>query len=462
MSRKFRGCTCCAALLLTYFAAETQATIPYSPVSGPFPGFGPGIITPDLVGGKEFSHDMDYEVTLFGPPDTMPDPQQVVAWDGTLGGSGVVDVTDFSGTRPDYDAEDEIDALANRGDFAYTQLKMERAHLLFSLDDLYHVVPLGGGGIPVPMGIPPGTPPGVTLGNGNVVGGSGEISYELGTLGGNPVDFQSVWAEQADINGMPLPRDIDGLEVWGPEPPAADADKYSLDVDAFSFGSPASPGDAVSVWNGSGTPYVAHSDIVAAVTALLGPIPATAFLAGPDGRPIEEDRFAINLDALMVHDVAGENDTFGRSPVGPDESDEIIFSIRQIIDPADPDGYYATGSELIVLNAGSGASYLMHGGHPWDHTYALSVFGGEIVPGQQVFAYDINAIEAVGEFAVPEPASTALLLVGLAAVNGVRRKREASGEICRCGKEARGVRPPGFFLFQSSESPGNAPTNGSS
>ena len=38
-------------------------------------------------------------------------------------------------------------------------------------------------------------------------------------------------------------------------------------------------------------------------------------------------------------------------PTGGGQGDQIIFSIRQMIDLTDPSGYYATGSELFVLAA---------------------------------------------------------------------------------------------------------------
>ena len=196
------------------------ATIPYSGAGGVSPGFGPAVIVPSLVGGKEYSHDFDSTTIGAGAIGPAPfDAEQIIAWDGV---GGTTDVTDFTGTRPTYSLDDDVDAIANRRDFGYRELHTEKSHLLFSLDDKFHFVTFGSVS---PAFIPPGTPAGVTLGNGNVVGGSGEISYELGLIGGNPADTQALWAGQAAINGMPLPDDVDGLEVWGPEPPAADADK---------------------------------------------------------------------------------------------------------------------------------------------------------------------------------------------------------------------------------------------
>lgn len=376
-------------LTFTGTGTETYATIPYAGAGGPFPGFGPGIGTPVSVGGKEYSHDLDSSTIGAGAVSPPPfDPQQIVAWDG-LGGT--VDVTDYTGTRPTWTPDDQMDAIAHRRDFAYEELKEEIAHLIFSIDDTSYAYPGGLGGpaalVPVPSAGPIPTPVGP-------IGGAGEISYELGTAFGAGPSTVGIWATQAMINGMPLPDDIDGTEVWGPEPPLADADKYSLDMDIFSGGA---PGGAVSVWNGSGTPYISHSTIVGAVVSLLGP---------------DVDPDLINLDALMVHDVIEDPDVFESSPAGP-VGDEIIFSIRQIPSAGDPSGYYATGSELFVLPAFGPAMFLPHGGHLWDKAYALTAFnvGGSQTP----HILDVNAIEAVGAFSVPEPASMALLMLGATA-----------------------------------------------
>ncbi len=74
------------------------------------------------------------------------------------------------------------------------------------------------------------------------------------------------------------------------------------------------------------------------------------------------------MDAMMVNDNAVEDPFEPATIVSP--GDTVLFSIRQIPDPGDPDGYYATGSELFVLGGVGGPAFLMHGGHLWDHAYS--------------------------------------------------------------------------------------------
>lgn len=397
--RYFRlKCLCVAAMAALTMPNSAWATIAYGGLAGGTPVLGPGLASPSIVPGKEYSHDMDHAITAVG---TTPDEKQIVAWDGS---GGVADGLDFSAPIfPTALTGFDIDAIANHGDFLFEDLLLDDAHLLFSLDKDF--VGYGPGG-PFAGMIPSG--PAVLLKNGNSVGGAGEISYELGVFGGvNPTDTQGLWAGQPAINGMPFPDDIDGLEIWGPEPAfTADTDKLSLRVDAAT----GLGGAPTSVYNGDGTTYIPLPTIVAAVTTLLGDIPTS----------VEPDR--INLDALMVQDVAGEDTDFGRDPASG-AVDTIIFSIDQVPDPADLDGYYATGAELFVLDAAGGAFFLSHGGHLWDHTYALSTFsvGMPGSPDQNYFAFDIDAIEAVSEGVVPEPSSVVMLMIGASAVVALRR-----------------------------------------
>ena len=93
-----------------------------------------------------------------------------------------------------------------------------------------------------------------------------------------------------------------------------------------------------------------------------------------------------------------------------DPGDQIIFSIEQVPTTAAPDGsgFFATGSELFVLDGASmpGApvgSFLTHGGHVWDKAFALaSMVTSVTTPAGGVVdvQLDVNAIEAIG---VPEP-----------------------------------------------------------
>jgi hypothetical protein len=383
-----------------------SATIPYGPLSGGIPGsLGPGLASPSAVPGKEYSHDVDFTTTGGGG---IADPQQVIAWDGS---GGTADGLDFTGTRPLYTPEDQVDALANHGDHLFSELigPADRAHLVFSHDDLISVYP-GAGGF-VPFVVPSAGP--VALSGGSVIGGAGELSYELASAFAPP-STHGVWAPQPAINGMPLPRDVDAVELWGPEPAlSADSNKYSLEVDGFS---------GTSVWDlTTGSTYIPHGTIVSAVGALLGPV--SGVLPYPD---FFDGDAAVNLDALMVRDIIGSDSTFDRDPAGG-PGDQIIFSIRQIVDPMDPDGYYATGSELFVLDATTGTlgtTYLFHGGHLWDHAYALlslAIPPALINGGRAVI--DINAIEAVPATVIPEPSSVVLLaMVGVGAATFARRR----------------------------------------
>jgi len=399
----------------------------YTPVTwapGLVPGIGPGVITPDLVFGKEYSHDLD-EDSL-----GLLSPEQVIAWDGI---GGIMDGLNYVSSRGPNDPRlQQVDALAHSRDALYHRLfnattltSPDQAHLVFSIDDSVWSYAGGAGGLlqfPVPGAFVPPTGP-VALSNGNVIGGAGDISIEhAGAFA--PPETQGVWTTAAFINANSPPRDIDGLELWGPEPPAflGDADKYSLDIDVIG-------GAGISVWSyDSGThtsvPYIPHATIAGAVESLLGPVPASAMaLAGPLADAIF-GREAINLDALMVFDTVGSTDSFdANSDVaggpGAPPHDSIIFSIRQIVDPQDPTGYYATGSELFVLDASGYVDFLRHGGHVWDKAYALANL--QIMnPDGHLAIIDINAIEAIGEVVVPEPTTALLLAMCLASATLVR------------------------------------------
>ena len=417
MTRKLVGLLVGAGTFIGLFAQSTMATIPYTPVvlpPGAIPRVGPGVIDPKSVFGKEYSH--DYDSTTVGAgvlPPPPADPEQLIAWDGI---GGTTDGIDFSGSRPapPFPREQEVDAIANHADALYGQVRADRAHLVFSHDRRVAIHPAGAGPFfPAEGTIVPAVGP-VVLSNGEVIGGAGEISVEeSGVFTAAPPEVQHIWAPAPLINGMPEPLDIDGLELWGPEPgTAADSNMYSLENDPVG-------GAGTSVFRydlgtGISTVYIPHAVIVGAVETLLGMVPTFAF-----NQYEGFGRNAINLDALMAQDVDGVEAQFG-------PGDSIIFSISQIVNPQDADGYYATGSELFVLDmtalAGPVPSFLKHGGHAWDHLYTIGAMGIVGAPGQRAYI-DINAIEAIGELVVPEPSSLALVVIGLIGALTLRRRK---------------------------------------
>jgi hypothetical protein len=292
----------------------------------------------------------------------------------------------------------------------------DMAHLVYSIDDAARTSLANG---LLPISVPAAGP--VVL-PANIIGGAGEISYELAGAF-HPANSHGLWASQTDVNGMPTPRDVDGLELWGPEPKNvpigsdasafADSDKYSVDTD-ISTG----VGGAFSVWNydtsgGTGsTPYVGHALVTALVQSLLDE---------PNLNPE-----LINLDALMVQDDVS-------LPTRFDPGDKIIFSIRQVAATfaADGSGFQTTGSEIFWMDGASTVAapvgnYLFHGGHLWDKAYALThmttvLMGPE---GQPVKAQlDLNALEAVGS---PEPTSALLMLIGVLAISCFARRSRFS------------------------------------
>jgi hypothetical protein len=418
-------CAIVAATAATSLAALTaNATLPYSyPLPLPPLGEGKSMITPDRAFGKEFSHDLDI---TSAPPGGGPDPAQVIAWDGQLPGSGTADGLDFSLPAPPFSTSGnfQVDALANSHDLFFKSLLVmdatggvsfpDRSHLVFSVDDVAHgAFPAPPGPFPIPAGGP------ILTTGGNLIGGAGEISFErAGAFA--PPSTQGVWATQAEIDGMTLPRDVDGLEIWGPEPVSVaaggdasgsgDSDKYSVDTDIMT----GFPGGAPhSVWNydisgGTGSsPYIAHSLVTSLVALLL------------EASNINPEH--VNLDALMVQDDFGEDTRF-------DPGDKIIFSIRQIAATFAPDGsgFFATGSEIFWMDGASTMAapvggFLFHGGHPWDKAYAMTHMQTDVLgpDGLVRVQLDLNALEAIG---VPEPASAMLLLVGMTAVAVLRRR----------------------------------------
>lgn len=397
---------CVAALGMWLVSSEASAVILYDPV--PIGGntyvTGKGVMLPSEVFGKEYSHSTDEGI------GGVADPEQVISWDGKGGTTNGFDFDDVAGNHPRLS---EVDALANHNDYLHESLKRDFAHLLFSHDDTIFGSSTGWG-----AHVPSVGP--ITLPSGAMIGGAGEISIEESGFY-NGVEIQTLWAKDTEVNGMPRPVDVDGLEVWGPEPPAGggpppvgDANRYSLEHDVGA-------GMGTSVWRfdpgtGLSDTYIDHATIVAAVEAAM----MEAVPGGAMNRLDQQGRNAVNLDAMMIFDGDGKPDSF------EGEGDSIIFSINQMVNTADADGYYVTGSELFVLEAtaaGFAASFLDHGGHLWSHSYTLGAMKFTDPAGVENGILDINAIEAIGETVVPEPGSLAILTLGLVAIVGGCRSR---------------------------------------
>ena len=194
--------------------------------------------------------------------------------------------------------------------------------------------------------------------------GGGDIEvpiwYETtGASGG----VRAHWASMADVDQEGV-RNLDALEIWGSDS-ADDANRISLLLDAaFS----------VSIFNLDGSPYLFFSDLVTAMQPLLG---------------VEEPDI-IDIDALMVQD---------RGAIGEfDDGDRILFSLWPAEDPLS-DATIA-GDAVWLWAFGSAPEFLVHGGHRWESGWL-----GE----------NVDAIEALAaRTAVPEPASFAMLALGLA------------------------------------------------
>ena len=330
------------------------------------PGAGAGLPEAKVVPGKEYSHFQDRAAS------GVATPEQVVGWDGI---GGTIDAINFFGNEPQTPSTTEIDAIGYHNDALFEPLLDDNATLIFSV---------GNGTSPTGSGQ-------TVLASGDIIGRAGDLSYESPLHGG-----MGIWATAAEIDAENPPVDVDGVELWGRENPGFNTNRYSLVGDANNGNV---LGSGISVYcNGCGSlgnAYVVQDGIRDDVASLLGI---------PEDFGVES--MEIDLDAMIIGDTGGENSIFVTG------EDEIIFSIRQIPMPGQPNLFYATGSEIFVKRRNSQAEFLHHGGHLWDRDWALANMQSD---GRQL---DINALEVAS---IPEPGSMALAGVMALVILGVRR-----------------------------------------
>ena len=427
----------------TLYGGDYYSSVPFLPTVKIGPD-SEGATPAETVYGKEYSHtdwlavyqgtapgaSSDPNLTNVDDHDAFasPDPLQVVSWDGIPGpfggNSGSVDAFDYGVSGFNY-PEGQIDALANHADFLLPQIVRNEATLLFSVTadiDAASVLPVPGG---PPAGIVPKAHVHFEDPSGPDAASPGDIwaPFEAPTAGLGPgpgVNHHTV-------------RDVDALEVWGPEPPShsrpdgvptdvkegylggfpgpstADADRFSLDFDAAS---------GVSVWAydiaaATVAPYIPHADIVAAIEELF---------LGPGFKFDDETRRWIDVDGTMVRGLGDPDPAVGGWAVG----DELLFTIDPVENgtAVGPDGSSVAaplidGGEIMHLvktapGGGPGTfavSFLSHGGHLWDTAFDVrGTFG--------YYYEDVDALEAVGtltgdtDISTPEPSSILLLALG--------------------------------------------------
>ena len=288
------------------------------------------------------------------------DDGQVIAWDGNGGRTD---------SQIDYNVA-KVDALANHGDAYFNEVTTNKTAILYSER--------------------------TTADWGKATDTSFPIYYETtgGANGGwatrNQVN-QDWIAIQADLdkagNGEQL--NLIGLEVFGPnDPQGDDSDMFSVNGDTALL-----PGNATkySIYSFQGGVIGGYLTTEALATAL------TSFYTDATTSININD---IDLDAMMVQDRNGNYEW--------DDGDSILFSLMPISSVVDSSGkkLMDIGDAAYVWDnqATDKFGYLNHGGHEWVNNWNGT---------------NIDALEA----AIPEPASIALLGIGLLGLLGTRRRK---------------------------------------
>ncbi len=207
---------------------------------------------PASVPGKEYSDDVDVDQIKAN------DPLRNLGWDG-LGGN--TNAFDYSGSGPPPVDPDQVDALANEQDYLFFPLLSNRAAMI------------------------------VSLGQENFLRNH------------NPNGAVGIWATAQQIRNMApggQPNEVDAVELWGdPSSPQHDG-SGGFDSNHYSyFGDPIPP-----VPPGGGFPPVSifHYDPFGHVSK---PYINHDPLRDALNQSFQLDLSRIDVDALMVHDVAG-------------------------------------------------------------------------------------------------------------------------------------------------------------
>jgi hypothetical protein len=272
------------------------------------------------VPGKEYSSRSDIDAAGFASPG------QVLSWAG--------DAAVVNGVLL---PSEEVDAIANFGDAFMQEVIADKFSMILSFS----------------------TSPSSDAGSLDVP--NAPLWYSGATPEGSG---RGVWATTANVDPRNMPRQVDGIELWGPD---NDSTHWS---DRGDLG-----GAAVRTAGGM---YFSTQELALAIKA-----------------PTFSD---LDLDALMVNDFDGKIDSFGMG-------DMMLVSVAA-------NAFFDGGEIWVITRDATGApvgTFLTHGGVTWDTANKVgSLFG--------IDTEEIDGLEAV-------PAPGTLALVGLGGLLAGRRRR---------------------------------------
>ncbi|MCG3122959.1 MAG: hypothetical protein GIKADHBN_01365 [Phycisphaerales bacterium] len=272
------------------------------------------------VPGKEYSSRFDMNAA------GLASPGQVLAWVG--------DVPVTNGVLL---PSEEVDAIANFGDAFMQEVIADKFSMILSFS----------------------TSPSSAAGSLDVP--NAPLWYSGATPEGSG---RGVWATTANVDPLNLPRQVDGIELWGP------------DNDSTHWSDRGDLGGA-AVRSGGGV-YFSSQELALAIKA-----------------PTISD---LDLDGLMVNDFDGDIHSFG---VG----DMMLVSVAA-------NTFFDGGEIWVITRDATGApvgTFLNHGGVVWDTANKVGALFG-------IDTEEIDGLEAV-------PAPGTLALVGLGGLLAGRRRR---------------------------------------